>query len=263
MDDSYCRELTRTLKLEFDTKRRQLLEIQAEFNRLIKPSESQKSEASSEKTCENKLILLSIDEQMCLRHKLDRLAMKLKAVNTAGSREHIHLNSVHEELIALHKRKDVNTLNTSYDFQKLARFVTDLQSDHEWNCQLKGEIENQINKAYRKIAKQQVLLSRRCSESSDPVEKENAGRLLDDFVKQHITSKKLPFQDSQQHINTQTQPVSESHSHISIQEKPFYCSQQLGNAQKKPCGENQADVDQMKNNVQGTRPRKIPFKEQN
>ncbi|VDI63080.1 Hypothetical predicted protein [Mytilus galloprovincialis] len=243
MDDSYCRELTRTLKLEFDTKRRQLLEIQAEFNRLIKPSESQKSEASSEKTCENKLILLSIDEQMCLRHKLDRLAMKLKAVNTAGSQEHIHLNSVHEELIALHKRKDVNTLNTSYDFQKLAH----LQSDHEWNCQLKGEIENQINKAYRKIAKQQVLLSRRCSESSDPVEKENAGRLLDDFVKQHITSKKLPFQEIQQHINTQTQPVSESHSHISIQ--PFYCSQQLGNAQKKSCGENQADLHQMKNNV--------------
>lgn len=68
--------------------------------------------------------------------------------------------------------------------------------------------------AYRKVAKQQVILGRQYSESSNPLDKENADHLIDDFVRQHINPQKLPLQNCKENVHPQKLHFQESKQYI-------------------------------------------------
>jgi hypothetical protein len=71
--------------------------------------------------------------------------------------------------------------------------------------------------AYRKVAKQQVMLGRQYSESSNPLDKENADHLIDDFVRQRqmVCLKQTLSNDNKNkikiYINLQKEFISKYH----------------------------------------------------
>ena len=71
--------------------------------------------------------------------------------------------------------------------------------------------------AYRKVAKQQVMLGRQYSESSNPLDKENGDHLIDDFVRQHINPQKLPLQNRKENVHPQKLHFQESKLNMSLQ----------------------------------------------